>query len=207
VLRVLLIRHGETAWNREGRWQGHANVPLAPEGAEQAERLAIWLRETHPDLVAVHSSDLDRATETARRIAVAYGLEPVVDPLWREMDVGEWSGLGRASIESRFAEEWQRIVAGEDLPRGGGETFAGFTRRILRGLETLAALRPAGTVAVVTHGGVIRAALLHLQGLPFARLREIARVGNTAFAELTRDGTEWRITAPTDARQPAAVPP
>ncbi|MGH7855724.1 MAG: histidine phosphatase family protein [Candidatus Binatia bacterium] len=191
--RVLLIRHGETEWNRERRWQGHANVPLSPEGMRQAERLARWLCRERPGVRAVYSSDLDRAVDTARAVAAAYGVDPILDPAWREMDVGAWSGLGRPEIEIRFAEEWRRILAGEDLRRGGGETFGGFTERIVSALERLPALHPGGTTAVVTHGGVIRAALLHLRGLPFARLREIAPVENAAFAELSSNGDGWQV--------------
>ena len=190
--RVLLVRHAETEWNRERRWQGHADVPLSPEGERQRARLAEALRQDRPDIRAIVSSDLRRAADTARALAAAFGIEPVLDPSWREMDVGCWSGLGRAEIEQRFAAEWSRILAGEDLPRGGGETFGGFTDRVARALDAVAAAYPAGTVAVVTHGGVIRALRLRVRGLAFDRLREIGPVENTAVAELfSRDG-RWQ---------------
>lgn len=191
MIRVLLIRHGETAWNHDGRWQGHSDVPLSPAGHEQAARLASHLRQEAPSIRTIYSSDLQRALATARAIAEALDARLLPDPLWREIDVGRWSGLLRADIEKRFADDWRRIAAGEDLPRGGGETFTGFADRIVRALNGLRDRHPGKTVAVVTHGGAIRAALLHVLGLPWSRLREVAGVGNTAVNELTWDGSAW----------------
>ncbi len=194
MMRVLLIRHGETTWNRDGRWQGHSDVPLSPEGYEQAARLAEHLRIEYAEpraIRTIYSSDLQRASETARTVGEALGIEIVSDPQWREIDVGRWSGLLRADIERLYADDWRRIAAGEDLPRGGGETFEGFSARIIRALNDLRSRHFGQTIAVVTHGGAVRAALLHVLGLPWSRLREVASVGNTAINELLWDGAAW----------------
>jgi probable phosphoglycerate mutase len=191
MTRVLLIRHGETAWNRDGRWQGHSDVPLSPQGYEQAARLATHLRQESPTVRTIYSSDLQRALETARVVAETLDAELVADAMWREIDVGNWSGLLRADIEKRYADDWRRIAAGEDLPRGGGETFCGFSERIIRALNDLRDRHEGETIAVVTHGGSIRAALLHVLGLPWSRLREVASIGNTAINELAWDGSAW----------------
>src|ERR1044071_155249 len=129
MTRVLLIRHGETAWNREQRWQGHADVPLSDDGHEQARRLASYLGRS--TIHAVYSSDLQRASQTAAELARVLGVETRLDSGWREIDVGRWTGHRREEIRERYGNEWRRIAAGEDLPRGGGETFAAFSARIV----------------------------------------------------------------------------
>jgi broad specificity phosphatase PhoE len=193
MTRLLLIRHGETPWNRDRRWQGHADVPLSAEGLAQAVRLADHLKTQGAAIGVVYSSDLQRAHETARKLAEALATELIVDPLWREIEVGRWTGLSADEIKERFAEEWKRIAAGEDLPRGGGETFAAFSLRIVEALDRVRRRHAGETVAVVTHGGVIRAALLHALGLSWLRLREVAAVENTALSELVWDGSAWVV--------------
>src|SRR5262249_60844859 len=97
---ILLARHGETDWTREGRFQGHADPPLNEAGRAQAIELAERLASTPFD--AVYSSDLARAHETAEILASSHGVPVVADPGLREIDVGSWSGLTRAEIEARF---------------------------------------------------------------------------------------------------------
>jgi broad specificity phosphatase PhoE len=193
MTRVLLIRHGETTWNRDRRWQGHADVPLSAEGVAQALRLATFLKGECPSIRGVYSSDLRRALDTARALARALGTEVVADPAWREIEVGLWTGLGRDEIQQRFADDWRRIVDGEDLPRGGGETFSAFSSRIMLALDALRKRHDGHIVAVVTHGGAIRAALLHALGLPWTRLRDVEAVANTAVNELRWQDGVWLI--------------
>src|ERR1700740_3732499 len=95
MTRVLLIRHGETPWNRDRRWQGHADVPLNTAGVAQAARLAAHLKNELAPVAAVSSSELRRASDTARTLARALAAELVVDPAWREIEVGRWTGLSR----------------------------------------------------------------------------------------------------------------
>jgi broad specificity phosphatase PhoE len=206
MTRLLLIRHGETPWNRDRRWQGHADVPLSEEGFAQAARLADHLRTQGAAIGVIYSSDLQRAHDTARTLAEALAAELVVDPVWREIEVGRWTGLSGHEIKERFAEEWRRIAAGEDLPRGGGETFAAFSLRIIEAVDRLRRRHIGETVAVVTHGGVIRAALLHALGLSWLRLREVAAVDNTALSELVWDGSAWVVARRNDTLHLASPP-
>ena len=99
---ILLARHGETDWNREGRFQGWADPPLNATGCAQAVELSVELMAE--DLAAVYSSPLRRAYETAEVVAASRGLEPVTVDALREVDVGSWSGLTRAEIDARFEE-------------------------------------------------------------------------------------------------------
>jgi broad specificity phosphatase PhoE len=98
--RILLARHGETEWNRLGRWQGHADPPLNDLGRRQAEILAEQL--AGDTVSAVYSSDLRRARETARIVAERIGLPVTEDSALREIDVGSWSGLTRDEVRERF---------------------------------------------------------------------------------------------------------
>ena len=99
---ILIARHGQSDWNHEKRWQGHADRPLTERGREQAQALADRL--AHIELDAVYSSDLQRARDTAAVVAESQGLELRQLPDLREVDVGSWSGLTRAEAEERFPE-------------------------------------------------------------------------------------------------------
>jgi broad specificity phosphatase PhoE len=148
--RIILVRHGETDWNAERRWQGHSDRPLNEAGRRQAEELAARLDGAPID--AVYSSDLLRAHETARLLAEPRGLEVVVVPGLRERRFGSWEGLQDVEVERRFP--------GVHGPPDG-ETRQEMTRRVLESLETIAAANPGRTVLVVSHGGPIKALLRH----------------------------------------------
>ncbi|MEW6300878.1 MAG: histidine phosphatase family protein [Thermodesulfobacteriota bacterium] len=184
-VRVLLVRHGETVWNQENRWQGHADVPLSEVGREQARRLARRLRAEGRRVRAIYASDLQRALQTAEILGEALSVPPIPEVGWREMDIGTWSGLTTAEVVARYAAEWERLRAGEDLPRGGGETFAQFQGRIVRCVRHLIDRHAGEQVVVVTHGGAVRALLLHCRGLDVSRFRQIDKIGNTGISEVT----------------------
>ena len=172
--RLLLARHGETDWNRIGRWQGHADPPLNETGRRQAAELAEQL--AGDGIAAVYSSDLVRASETARAVGARLGLPVVEEPALREIDVGSWSGLTRAEVEQRFPEGFARWLAGEI--GHDGETREQLTERALTAALEIASRHPGGNVLVVTHGGVIRALRRHAAGDPGAG---IANCGTVPF--------------------------
>ena len=105
-------------------------------------------------------------------------------PLWCEMNIGVWSELTTEEVIARHTEDWKRIRAGEDLPRGGGETMAQFHERVLHGTKLLAEKHSGERVAVVTHGGPIRALLLHCRGMPVSRYREVDKINNASLTEV-----------------------
>jgi broad specificity phosphatase PhoE len=152
VTRILLVRHGETDWNLNRRLQGHADRPLNETGRMQARGLAAELAEE--PLQAVYSSDLSRASETARIVADARGLDVTMLPELRERYFGTWEGLTDEEIHERFPEAADGVL-------GDGESRDELDRRILAALNRIAGEHPDGTVLVISHGGPLRAVLRH----------------------------------------------
>lgn len=153
MARLLLLRHGQSDWNAESRWQGWADPPLSEFGESQAAALASQLGGMA--FQGVVSSDLDRARRTAAIVAEALGLPVEVEPALRERDVGAWEGLTTAQIDER----WPGLLAAwrsRALPAPpGGEPDDAMAVRVLDALRRLAQ-RPEASLAVVTHKGVIR---------------------------------------------------
>ncbi|HEX5468411.1 MAG TPA: histidine phosphatase family protein [Gaiellaceae bacterium] len=165
---VYLARHGESDWNVERRWQGHADRPLTERGREQARALAERLEGV--ELEAVYASDLRRAWETAQQVAGARGLEVVQLPELREVHVGSWSGLTRDDCAARFPEAFERWCAGGS-GWDDGETYEEMAERVVAAIRALAAQHPEGTILVVSHGGPIRAVHAHALGVDIATHR------------------------------------
>ncbi len=184
-VRVLLVRHGETIWNQENRWQGQADTPLSRTGYEQARQLARRFQNEGRRVQAIYTSDLRRARDTAAILGRALGVRPIEATAWREMDIGTWSGLTTAEVASRHAEEWARLRQGEDLPRGGGETFAQFQGRLVQSSQQFIRDHRSTQILVVTHGGAVRAFLLHCRGLNMNQFGQIEKIGNTGISEVT----------------------
>ena len=143
---LLLVRHGETDWNAERRYQGHADVPLNDRGIEQARELAEELAGQRID--AIYASDLSRARMTAEIVGARLGVPVVTDPDLREIDVGAVEGL--TFEESRAFDGWQ------------GEPKEEHAARIMRAVTRIVDGHPDGRVLVVTHGGSMRRVHEHL---------------------------------------------
>jgi alpha-ribazole phosphatase len=170
VTELILVRHGETDWNRDGRWQGHADAPLNERGREQARALADEL--SGEDVAAVYASDLSRARETADIIAARLHRPVVTDRRLREVDIGGWAGLTMAEIQARFPEEVARWRAADPTHTfDGGESYASMGERVVAALEEIAAQHEDGSVLVVLHGGPIRALLAHAAGITYEEQR------------------------------------
>jgi broad specificity phosphatase PhoE len=186
VTTILIARHGQSDWNQEKRWQGHADRPLTERGREQAQALAE--RVAHIELDAVYSSDLQRARDTGAVVAESQGLELRQLPELREVDVGSWSGLTRAEAEERFPEGFARWREGYPGWKDG-ETYEAMTDRVLRAVDELAMEHEGGRVLVVSHGGPIRAihaAALGLDVHAYRRLRPVepnARLSAICFVD------------------------
>jgi broad specificity phosphatase PhoE len=186
VTKLLLARHGETDWNRDGRWQGHSNTRLNESGRRQAAALARELEGVD----VLYSSDLDRARETAEIVGAQLGLEVHFDARLRERSFGAWEGLTTADIESRFAEPFRRWREGESHGADDAEPFEAFGSRVNSFLEDVLKRHPDETVLVIAHGGAIRVIHALAAGLDYVRDHTaIPSIANCVVARYAvRDG-------------------
>jgi probable phosphoglycerate mutase len=181
------MRHGETDWNREDRFQGHADPPLNEAGRAQARELAERLAEQ--SIAAVYASPLRRAFETAEAIAAAHALQVQQEPGLREVDVGSWTGLTRDEVEQRDPEGYRRWLS-SGYGWGDGESYEALGERVVATLISVAASFDGDTVAVVTHGGPIRATLAAAAGIPYSEARgpDAVPIGNCAVFRVAVEG-------------------
>lgn len=200
---LIVIRHGETDWNRQHRFQGQIDVPLNDIGQAQARRLALRLADEPIDVLL--SSDLQRARSTAD--ALARGRPLAVEPLWREQSFGILEGLDVPTIRARHADlwaQWVRHEADYALPRGG-ESNISFHARVLRALQALLAQHAGRRVVVVTHGGVLDMLWREANALPLHGPRE-CDIPNTGINRLRWVGDRLRIVAWAQAEHLAGLP-
>ncbi len=205
--RLVLVRHGQTAWNLEGRAQGHLDVSLDETGRAQAAAAAPYLAALAP--AALWSSDLARARETASYVEAATGLTAATDRRLREFDVGERAGLTVAEFAEKFPEEYAVWSAGHitgGVP--GAESVADVTARMVPALrEILGAVGPGETAMVVAHGACIKVSLLSLMGLDEIADEVIRVMDNCGWATLTeRADGRLRLTAYNETAQPGLHP-
>lgn len=159
---LILLRHGRTGWNVEGRFQGQSDPPMDDVGRAESRRAAAEIARLGP--VRVLTSDLRRARQTADIVAAACAVPVAADRRLREVDLGGWEGLSRKQAASRFPEEYAAWRDGQDVRRGGGETVAEAGERAAAALIELARSLDAGQAAVsVSHGLALQAALRVLE--------------------------------------------
>ena len=159
---LILIRHGETDWNTEGRWQGQIDVPLNENGKNHARQLAIELAGA--GIQVIYSSDLTRALETARPLAEALGLPVRTDQRLREINQGDWQGLLITEIQERHAELFRsRMANPHSVASPGGETMLQVEARVYQSLDEILQKHPDETVAIVAHGFVIAVLRVRLE--------------------------------------------
>ena len=152
MARILLVRHGQSEWNADGRWQGQADPPLSELGEQQAVAAARAVGLVD----AIYASDLMRARHTAELVAAQLGTDVAVDDRLRERHAGDWQGRTRAEID----EGWPGYLETGRRP-AGYEPDDSVLERVLAALDTIAAAHD-GDVLVITHGGVVRVVERHL---------------------------------------------
>lgn len=180
--RIHLIRHGATDSNRQRRYMGRSEEPLCSDGRLQARRLALRLAAMR--LHALYCSPLRRARETAEIIGQPHALRPEVVADFNELDLSRWAGLTAEQIEQRDGEAWATwCEAPERLRLPGIEAFEDLRRRVRRGLESMLRRHPDGSIAVVTHDGVVRIAVLESLAGGIAAYRAIP-IDNTGLTTL-----------------------
>ncbi|WP_437044461.1 histidine phosphatase family protein [Streptomyces sp. enrichment culture] len=190
--RVILWRHGQTAWNVERRFQGTTDIELTGTGVAQARRAARLLAGLGPD--AIVASDLRRAADTAAELAALTGLEVTFDEGLRETYAGAWQGLTHDEIIARYGEEYAAWKRGEPVRRGGGELETEVADRaapvVLRHVDKLP---EDGTLVVVSHGGTIRTTIGRLLGLAPHNWESLGGLTNCCWSVLGQGARGWRL--------------
>lgn len=199
--RIIFWRHGRTAWNSAGRFQGQEDIELDDAGKAQAAAAAQLLQGSGPTRII--SSDLKRALDTAAALAGPTALDITPDARLRETFLGDWQGLTYPEIVERFPEQMDEWNAGSVESRpGGGETRTEMAARMAAAiLEAVETLDSDGTLVVVTHGGAARVGIAHLLGLPSEYWGVLSGLANCNWSLLEEiegsaleDRLRWRLT-------------
>ena len=177
--RVYLVRHGETVWNANMRFQGHADIALTQSGREQAE--ALSKRLSGKNFHAVYSSDLIRAYETAVILAEPHGLQVHKRPNLREINFGKWEGLTYKEIIDQFGESARKWWDNPSITRiPGGEKLTEVAERCYRALKLIVEDHQGQELLLVAHGGTIRCLVSSVLGIDLNQYWRL-RLDNTAL--------------------------
>lgn len=172
MTRLILIRHGETDWNIEGRWQGQSDVPLNARGMQQAHEVGHKL--ANKGIQAIYSSDLSRAQDTAQVLAELTGLPVQTDPRLREIHQGVWEGMLVTEIEAKYASLLsERNKDPLTIAPPGGETASQVKARLLKALREITQQHPDEKVAIVTHGFVLALFQVIISGKDFQQIWDL----------------------------------
>lgn len=187
----IVVRHGETAWNAQGRIQGHLDSPLNEEGLAQALLVGDCL--TREPFAFLYSSDLGRALQTAQPIADHSGRPVLTDTRLRERNLGVFQGLTGAECERRFPEHYARFRARDpDHVMPGGESVRGLYERVGGVFTALAREHIGGRLVVVTHGGVLDALYRFAQRVPLERPRDFT-IFNASLNTVRCTDAHWSV--------------
>jgi probable phosphoglycerate mutase len=188
---VIVIRHGETEWNRERRMQGTTDTRLSDLGRLQASALGRRLKER--GFTGLYSSDLSRARDTAQAIAQHTGRNLVIDPRLQERRFGIFEGLLAAEIRTRYPDEHARFASRDpDYEVPGGESASAFTARCLGCLAEIAMRHPGEEVVVVSHGLVLDALYRAAHGLAHGEPRPVPLI-NASMNHFGYGASAWRM--------------
>jgi probable phosphoglycerate mutase len=189
---LVLVRHGETAWNSIGRMQGHLDVPLNQLGLRQARALGQRLSDEHFD--ALYSSDLSRALQTVAQLANA-GHVIQREPRLRERHYGPLQGLTAEEATARYAQLWSQYRARHpDMVLEGGETLRNFCARVSDFINELLQRHAGQRVLLSTHGGVLDAAYRHATRMPLDATRTFP-IHNASINVLRHAQDNWSIVS------------
>lgn len=211
MTELVLLRHGRTDWNAQGRFQGQSDSQLDRLGHAQAAAVAPVLAALSPSVL--WSSDSDRARATAAYVADACGLAPTYDVRLREYDFGDRAGLLRTEFEAMDPDGFRAYLSSEWDLIAGVEKYAAVAARISAALSELAdSLPDDGRALVVSHGAAIRTAVATMLGWPQALAPTLRGMGNCGYAVLRRTEPSgpwrlaaWNLTAPPDFTEPETV--
>jgi alpha-ribazole phosphatase/probable phosphoglycerate mutase len=197
VIKIYLIRHGETKDAHPKRYKGSIDVPLSPNGIEQMERLAQHIfKDCSGGLNAVYTSDLIRAKKSAEIISRLFGLQPFVVPELRERNFGIWEGMSFDEIREQYPVEFEAWTRNPlKFSPMDGESTIEVKDRSLKALNTILERQKIGNqesgcagIAIVSHGGIIRIILCHMLDIPLENIFRIEQdFGAYSIIELHKD--------------------
>lgn len=191
MLRIFLIRHGETEWNRQNRLQGHTDVKLSPEGILQAKLLAEHTPFKHVD--EIYSSDLSRAFDTAGIIAERFNLTVKLMPELREMNYGDWEGRFISELVAESPKDFGKFFTDpERCHPPHGETFLECQARVMIGIRDIIANHDNQNVIVVSHGAAIRLIIGAALDIPIHKIWAISQF-NMALSVLRVDDGKFTV--------------
>lgn len=182
MTEIIIIRHGETEWNKTGCFQGHSDVPLSAEGRAQAAMLGENLAVDHVDMI--YASDLTRAMETAAPLAQRFGLEVISDPQLRELNFGAWEGRNFNDVNAENPNAMKNFYTDPeqaDIPES--EPFPEFQRRIAGRVREIVAQERGKRIVIVSHGASIRILLADLLSMPIRSIWHLSQL-NTAVNKI-----------------------
>jgi len=193
-VQIVLVRHGATDWNLQGRCQGSTDLELSEVGIRQAERMATLL--THEPIQAIYSSNLKRAQQTAGFISLHHRLPVLIEHDVRELDHGKLEGLTFAEIKENhtaFIQKWRTEPAEIQVP--GGEKLVDVARRAWNGLNRIAGRHGADeTLVVVSHNFPILGIICHITGTHLNNYRNF-HLDPCGMTRLSRNGAnDWQVT-------------
>lgn len=192
--KLILWRHGQTDWNKDNKFQGQADVELNAAGQRQAQISAAQLRDLRP--AAIYSSPLSRAQQTARKLTMLTGQEPILVDDLQEVNVGSWAGLSFDEVAARDLEFVRARDAGEDYRFSAeGETASEAGRRAAAVLRDIAERHRGQTVVAVSHGLAIRMAIAELLGWDFATAKGLLGLRNAAWAVVEQGASGFKLRA------------
>lgn len=191
MVRIILIRHGETTWNIEGRYQGQVDTPLSPRGIRQGQKAAEALRNIPID--AAIASPLSRAYDTCKFAADLHGLPVATDPRLTEIAHGEWEGIHADEIEAKYPDDFHRWHTHPDqVQMPGGENLEDVRKRAREAIDDIAKKYEGKTVLVAAHDAVNKALLCDLMGLSLGSFWQIKQ-DNACINVLEYNNGTWRL--------------
>ena len=189
--RICMVRHGETAWNAEGRVQGQTDVPLSAVGEAQARALRAALAGER--FAALYASDLSRVRQTAAPVAALLGLPVRLEPRLRERHYGKFEALTYVEARERLPEDYARFRAKDpDYDFGSGESLRRFYERAVACVAGIAARHAGAAVLVFTHGGVLEMVHRHAHGTGISAPRDF-EIPNAALNWIEIGPQHWRV--------------
>lgn len=196
-MRIIFVRHGETVFNADSRYQGHTDAPLSDLGRRQAERVAERL--SGEQVAAIYSSDLSRALDTAEAVARRLSLPVITDARLRECSFGDWEALTVNEIAERYPdlfENYRRDSVTHRPPNG--ERLEALQERVAQAVIEIVERHPNDTVVIATHGGPIRGFLCRALDMPLESFRKVnLHNGSLTILALDSEG-KWFLEALND---------